>query len=148
MESAEAFAVTAPQLKFPPCGPAPLLPHRTGSKTPPPHCLPACRLLLSLRPGKPARSGLHTTSCPSGPQPLRSLEMAGRTPLLTLTSWGRRGGNGASPPPTLNLEAWTHLVSIRAHSWVTSHRFLTTNHLQKCSLPLSSRLLSRISTRL
>lgn len=35
-ESAEASALTAPQVKFPPCGPAPLLPHRMGFQTPPP----------------------------------------------------------------------------------------------------------------
>ena len=145
-ESTEASAVTAPQLKVPPCGPAPLLPHRMGSRdTPHPTALLPVDSSSGFLPGSQPNTG--STLCPAhwGPQPLRSLKMAGRTPLLTLTSWGHRGGDGASSPSTLNLEAWTLLVSTRAHSRVTPHCSLTTNHFQMWSLPLSSRPLSRSS---
>ena len=111
LESTEASAVTAPQVKFPPCRPAPLLPHRTRSQdTPPrPTAFPPVDSSSGFLPGSRPNAG--STPHP-GPQPLRSLKMAAScTPLLTLTSWGRQGGGGASSPSTLNLEAWTHRVS-------------------------------------
>lgn len=143
-ESTEASAVTAPQVKFPPCGPAPLLPHRTRSQdTPPPHCLPACRFLLRLPPGKSAQRRLHTTSrppAPAVPEDGSQLHTSPHAHFLGATRWG--WGLLTLDSKSRGLDSpCVHC----AHSRVTSHRFLTTNHFQICSLPLSSRPLSRLS---
>lgn len=112
---------------------------------PPPHCPPACRFLFRLPPRKSAQHGLHIMSSPSG-APAPAVPEDGRphtsphSHFLGATRWG-----WGLLTLDSKLEAWTLLVSTRAHSRVTPHCSLTTNHFQMCSLPLSSRPLSRSS---
>lgn len=117
-ESAEASAVTAPQVKFPLRACTSALTGR-GSKTPPPP--PPVDSSSGFLP-KSAQRRLHTTSSPSPPAPAVPEDDSQPQASPHAHFLGRQGGDGASSPPTLNLDTWTHRVSTMLTPRVTSHR--------------------------